>query len=251
MKIGILGVGTIATCVVTGFCGLDDRHDFFLSPRNVVKSAALAEKYGNCRVCLSNQEVLDNSDVIIISMNAASVAIALPTLTFRDDHVIINLVASIPPEDILTAVGAVKGFYHVVPLPFVEKRIGPIAAYPECGWLHNLLTPLGNIVFAKNMDEIRTMQAITALMSTFYETLNGLTLFAEAHGMDGKKAKDFAAAFFGALCVRAEEANSFRDLALDMTPGGLNEFCVRILEERGVTQAWAAILPEVLEKIKP
>jgi pyrroline-5-carboxylate reductase len=252
MKIGYLGVGAIASHMIEGFCGIG-LHEFFLSPRNVEKSAFLANKYPNVRVCGSNQQVIDEAGTIFISMNASSCPQALEELAFRKDRAVINLVATIPPEIILGAIGEVRSFHHVVPLPFISKRIGPIAAYPYSGELEDLLKPLGTVVFAESMDEIRVMQAITALMSSFYEMLHGLTLYAENEGMDMGKAMSFTSAFFGALCKRAEgfDDGCFHELAMEMTPGGLNEFCVKALGDLGVIEAWAKILPHVMKKIKP
>ena len=44
MKIGVIGVGVIASAMVTGFCDWECEHEFILSPRNAEKSAALAAK---------------------------------------------------------------------------------------------------------------------------------------------------------------------------------------------------------------
>jgi pyrroline-5-carboxylate reductase len=251
MKIGYLGVGAIAFHMVEGFCGLG-LHEFNLSPRNAEKSALLAKQYNNVAVCGSNQQVVDDSDIIFISMNASSCPQALEELTFGENKTIINLVATIPPEEILAAIGKVRNFYHIVPLPFISQRIGPIAAYPFSDELQELLSPLGTVVFAENMNEIRAMQAITALMSSFYETLHGLALFAENEGMEYKKAMSYTASFFGALCRRAGDfgGGDFNTLAMEMTPGGLNEFCLGTLGDLGVIEAWAKILPHVMKKIK-
>jgi len=256
MRIGFLGVGTIASHVIEGFCGMGDgegqKHSFLLSPRNEKKSAALAEKHGNCRVCASNQEVVDGSDIIFIAMNASSCPDALLELNFREDHRIINLVATIPPEEIKAAVEPAKNFSHIVPLPFVETRIGPIAAYPESVELYDLISSLGRVVFTKNMDEIRALQGITSLFATFYETLHHMCAFAEGTGMEYKTAMEFTASFFGALCERAGGfGGTFRDMAMEMTPGGLNEFCLRTLEHTDIIQSWARLLPELMRQIRP
>jgi len=239
--------------MIEGFCGLDDRHEFFLSPRNEVKSAMLANKYANVNVCGSNQGVVDESEIVFISMNAASCPEALNELRFTGGEMVINLVATIPPEDIRAAIGPVRSFYHVVPLPFISRRVGPIAAYPESAELRKLLEPMGTVVFAGNMEEIRIMQAITALMSSFYEMLHHLTVFAETEGLGREAAISFTSTFFGALCQRAESfrGGDLHTLALEMTPGGLNEYCLKTLTESRVIKAWADILPSVMMKIKP
>ncbi|MDR0447631.1 MAG: NAD(P)-binding domain-containing protein [Treponema sp.] len=251
MKIGYLGVGTIAAYMIEGFCGLDERHEFFLSPRNAEKSARLTGKYKNIAVCDSNQTVVDKAEVIFISMSPASCLEALGDLRFNGGHMIVNLVATIPSKDIQAAVGQVKNYSHIVPLPFISSRMGPIAVWPESKWLHELLAPLGTVVFFKNMDEITVMQAITALMSTFYEMLHNLTAFAKNHGIDRKEAGSYTSSFFEALCRRAGHfEGDLHELALEMTPGGLNEFALKSLTESGAIKAWADILEPVMGRIR-
>ncbi|MCL2376827.1 MAG: NAD(P)-binding domain-containing protein [Defluviitaleaceae bacterium] len=249
MKIGFLGVGTIASCMIEGFCDLGDEHQFFLSPRNTQKSAALAERYGNVTVCDSNQHVVDQCEVVFISMLATNCLDVLRGLNFRASQRIINVVATIPPEDIIDAVGQTKSFSHVIPLPAIKHRIGPIAAYPESDFLANLLMPMGTIVFAKSMDEIRAMQAITGLMSAFYDMLHHLTIFAEAEGLGRKESTSFISTFFASLCHNVNDAD-FAELAAEMTPGGLNELAQRTLAEAGALKAWADVMGPVMERIK-
>jgi len=252
MKIGFIGVGTIATCMIEGFCGVagvQTAHTFYLSPRSAHRSAALAAKFTNTVVCNSNQHVVDSSDVVIISMLATDCLEVLRDLDFRQNQHVINVVATIPPEDILDAVGDVASCSHVIPLPAIKYRTGPIAAYPASDFLTELLTPLGTVVFAKSMNQIRAMQAITGLMASFYQMLHELTIFAEGEGLEQKEAAAFTSTFFGSLCHNAIEAD-FHELAGEMTPGGLNELAKNTLTEQGAIAAWADVMGLVMERIR-
>ncbi|MCL2574157.1 MAG: NAD(P)-binding domain-containing protein [Defluviitaleaceae bacterium] len=249
MKIGFIGVGTIATCIIEGFCGFGEEHYFFLSPRNAAKSAELAAKYGNITVCESNQNVVDESDVVFIAMLSPNCPEILRGLDFRSDQQIVNVVANIPPEDIRDAIGDVGGFSHVIPLPAIQHREGPIAAYPESMFLRELLSPLGTLVFADILDDIRTMQSITALIAAFYDTLHNLTIYAETQGLARDKAASFMSAFFSSLCKNFEKT-SYEELAAEMTLGGLNMMALDLLKKNNVTKAWADVMMPVMERIK-
>jgi len=251
MKIGYIGVGTIASCMIEGFCtaNTSTQHTFFLSPRNAEKSASLAAKYANITVCGSNQQVVDEAEVVFISMLAHNCLDVLRGLNFRPDQQIINVVATIPPEDILQAVGVVGGFSHVIPLPSCKFQLGPIAAYPQSKFLTELLAPLGTIVFADAMDQIRAMQAVTALMASFYDMLHQLTIFTESEGLGRKEAVSFISTFFASLCRDVEGAD-FAALAADMTPGGLNVLAQGILNEKGAIKAWGDVMVPVMQRIK-
>jgi pyrroline-5-carboxylate reductase len=162
-------------------------------------------------------------------------------------------VATIPPEDIRAAIGSVESYSHIIPLPFISSRTGPIAAWPESAWLLELLSPLGTVVFVKNMDEIRILQAVTSLMSSFYEMLYHVTRFAEAGGLSRDAAVSYTSAFFASLCRRAErfDQGDLHTLALEMTPGGLNEFALNSLTESGAIKDWADILQKIMKRIRP
>jgi len=251
MKIGFIGVGTIASCMIEGFCGAEhpNAHTFYLSPRSTHRSTALAVKYANAIVCSSNQHVVDSSDVVIISMLATNCLEVLRDLNFKPAQHVINVVATIPPEDILDAVGKVASCSHVIPLPAIKYRTGPIAAFPASDFLAELLCPLGTVVFAKSMNQIRAMQAITGLMASFYQMLHELTIFAESEGLAQKEAAAFTSTFFGSLCHNAIEAD-FHELAGEMTPGGLNELAKNTLTAQGAIKAWSDVMGPVMERIK-
>ena len=248
MNIGFVGVGTIATCMLEGFQKAGNSHEFFLSPRNTKKSSVLAKKYSNCHACDSNQEVVDKSDVVILSLLADNCIEVLEGLNFRFNQKIVNVVATIPPEDILGAVGKNVGFSHVIPLPSCKNNSGPIAAFPKSEFLLELFSPIGKVVFASSMNDIRTMQSITALIAPFYSLMSGLADFAEGEGLERYEAKSFITTFFASLCQNLEGAD-FKELAAEMTPGGLNELANNILAEKGAITAWADVMKPVMQRI--
>jgi len=249
MKIGFIGIGNIATCMIEGFCGLGTEHDFFLSPRNAEKSAELSAKYPNVEVCQSNQHVVDASDIVFLTMNTPDCVKVIKNLNFRGDQHIINVIATTPPEDVREAAGPVGSFSQIIPLPSVRLRYGPIAAYPESPLLSRLLTPLGTVVFVEALGDIRTMQALTSTIAAFYDTMHHLTVFAEGEGLAKEQSIPLLSSFFASLCQNMLEAD-FDELMGEMTPGGLNEMALSTLRSQGVTKAWADALVSVLERVK-
>src|ERR1700754_2394700 len=107
MKLGFIGIGKIASAVVEGLCtSKANGLEIFLSPRNEKTSAYLAGKYPAARSgedpaarsgedpaaqagkypavrrMESNQEVLDNSDIVIIALRPAVDVEFLKILSF-------------------------------------------------------------------------------------------------------------------------------------------------------------------------
>lgn len=129
-------------------------------------------------------------------MMAANCPEILSGLKFRENQQIINAVATTPPEDIRKPLAPLAAFSQIIPLPSIKMRYGPIAAYPVNTLLHELLSPLGTVIFVNTVDDIRTMQAMTALIATFYDVLHSLTFFAEDEGLGRDQAISFISAFF-------------------------------------------------------
>jgi pyrroline-5-carboxylate reductase len=252
MKIGFIGVGIIASHMIEGFCGLDNAHEFYLSPRSAGRAAYLADKYRNVTVCGHNQAVVDCSDIVFITLLPKDCLEVIGGLRFRSEQDVINVTASVALEDIGAATGPVRSLSHIVPLPFISARTGPIAAYPESGLLKELLSPLGTVVFMRNMDEMRAAQAITSLMSPFYEILHRMSLFAQSQGMQTTEAKAYTTAFFQALCGHAMDfkEGSLHELAMEMTPGGLNELAYKTLTASGTIEQWEAVLGPIMERLR-
>ena len=66
---GVLGVGSIATAIVTGLCdGVVEPPEILLSPRNAERAAELAARFPSVRVAMDNQQVVDDSDVVVVCL---------------------------------------------------------------------------------------------------------------------------------------------------------------------------------------
>ena len=59
---GVLGVGALASAIVTGLCdGVEDPPDVLLSPRNSATASGLAARFPTVTVAADNQGVVDGS----------------------------------------------------------------------------------------------------------------------------------------------------------------------------------------------
>jgi pyrroline-5-carboxylate reductase len=251
MKIGIIGTGKIASAVVTGFCLKLSSHYFFLSPRNSEKSASLAAKFANVKVCDSNQDVLNNAEMIFISLSKKDFNV-INELKFKSDHEVINMAAEMGLDDLKSRVGDAKVLAHVIPLPMCANGYGPLLVYPEVDKVKKLFEPIGDVIFAANVDDIRTFQIITGLMSPYYMLMNEIADFAVNHGLDRDLSIVFQHSLFSALSRRAAETIEcdLVELAHDMTPGGYNEQAMTELMKNGSLEAWNTTLENLMGRLK-
>jgi len=244
MNIGIIGTGTIATAIVTGFnLNKQPLHTFFLSPRNAEKSALLAEKYDNCHVCASNQEVLNKSEWIFITLQSGAFD-ALEALNFSPHHKVLNMAAEMDLNILRNITGNTAILAHVIPLPMIALGFGPLLIYPEIHEVGALFQDIADPFYAKDKQDTQSMQLVTCLMSAYYMMLGEIIQFTDAQNLDKTQAIAFTHSMFSSLTKRAmlTEHCDMTELAHDMTPGGYNEQAMNELVHSGAIAQWGKTL---------
>lgn len=253
VNIGFIGVGVIASALVTGLCsGRDLDHKIYLSPRNAEKAAELAARFENVTVAKSNQEVLDKSEWVFLAVVPKYGEEVVRSLSFREDHRVINLMSDRKLPEIAGWIGKTRTLVHMVPISFVSKRVGPIAIYPNDREVAELFAPLGEIVGVDDVKKIEALAAITGLISPYYTLLWEIVKWGEREGLSEQEATDYTAAFFEALSfqVRKAGAGELARLAQEMTPGGLNEMALLDIREHGGFEPWIKALDPVLARLR-
>jgi len=251
VKIGIIGTGTIASAIVTGFCTKKSGHSFFLSPRNAEKAAALAVKFSDVKVCTSNQKVLDNAEWVFITVQKNAFN-TLDELKFRQDHKVLNMATEMRLDDLKNKIGQTEILAHVVPLPMIVNGFGPLLVYPEIPEVGALFAPVGNALYLHDLKDARSLQLVTCIMSPYYMLMNEVAGFSDAQGIDHELSVKFVHLLFSSLSRRAAETPNcdLVELANDMTPGGYNEQSMNELLDNGAIKAWRISLDGLLKRLQ-
>lgn len=253
VSIGFIGTGVITSALVTGLCsGKDLDHRIYLSPRNAERAKELAGKFENVTVAGSNQEVLDNSEWVVLAVVPKLGEEIIRPLLFREDHRVINLMSDRKLPEIAGWIGKTRTMAHMVPLPFAARRIGPIAIYPNDSDVAHLFSPLGEIIGVDDVKKIETLAAITALMSSYYNLLWEVVKWGEREGLSRKESTDYTTAFVQALSFQARYKSEvdLGQLAMEMTSGGLNEMALLSIKEQGGFELWVRALDPVLARLR-
>jgi len=251
MKIGIIGTGTIASAIVTGFCTKKAGHEFYLSPRGAKIAAALAAEFSEAKVCASNQEVLDKAEWIFISVQKNAFD-ALKELKFRKDHKVLNMATEMQLPVLREITGKTALLAHAVPLPMIVLGFGPLLVYPEVPQVGELFAPVADAIYLPNADTIRTLLLFTCIMSPYYMLMDELVKFTDAHGVEHDLAIKFLHSMLSALTRRAVETPNcdLVELANDMTPGGYNEQSMKELLENDAIGAWGGAIERLYERLQ-
>lgn len=226
MRIGVIGVGTISTNVIEAMQKLNTSHTFNLSPRSKQRAEDLTNKYKNCNQLNSNQEVVDQSDIIIISVLPKQVDEVLSELIFRVDHIVASFIAGRPPSEIAKLTSPATKVAQLIPLPPIELHKGPLLICPGIPELVETFAGLGDIIPFDDEQNIKVFSSASAVMSTYFRLLIETVDWIAAQGIDRTLATKYMTSLFEGLGAEANHIPP--DLLTAMvreheTPGGLNE----------------------------
>lgn len=227
MKIGIVGVGAITSDVALAIEDVNPgAHTFYLSPRSSDRSAKLSAKYVNFIQCESNQEAVDQSDLVMIGVLPTQVDELLPQLNFRADHIIASMAAGKAPSHVAKLIAPATKVAQLIPLPMIEFKKGPIVICPPIAEISKLLNGLGDIVELKDETLIPIFSAASASMSTLFNLTNTIANWIQDQGIDFETSTRYATSLVEAIGTKAnhiDPENLAAQTVKHETPGGLNE----------------------------
>ncbi len=247
---GFIGTGEITAAIVRGL-NRADPPPVFLSPRNHRIGRELAEEFGTVRVCASNQEVLDNAEVIVLAVRPPITREVLAELTFRPGHVVISAIAGIPLDDLRAWVAPAGRTVRSIPLPQAAEGESLTALYPYESAAAELYGRVGGIVVPETEEALTAISAASATFAAHLDYLSTIADWLTGHGLSDEAAHSYLAHVFGQLgrsLLRHEDA--LRTMTeKHTTPGGTNEQLKAELRENGVPDTVRAALDSVLARL--
>jgi pyrroline-5-carboxylate reductase len=242
MQIGFIGVGKITNAIVEGLCtsSIEDAQ-IYLSPRNEANARRLAEKYAQVERLESNQQVIDQSDIVFIAVRPPVAVEVLHTLVFREKQIVVSLIPLLKKVELLNAVAPATHVIRAVPTPTVMQHTGPILLFHSNDTVTQLFRHLGQPLQVTNEQQLQILWTLTGLITPFYDLLHELSSWAIANGVDATTATQYIAQLFQALAFAAQQDSSinFKELAQHAeTPNGMNEQAGREIREKGAHQAY-------------
>ena len=253
MKLGFIGTGTITAAMVTGLSSLPEAIPIVLSPRNSKIAADLASRHANVRVAATNQAVLDSCDIAVLAVRPQVASEVLAELSFRADHQVLSLIATLPIRDISSLTAPATWVTRAVPLPPVARRQGPTAIYPSSPAIAALFNSLGASIELGSENELDTFLAATAIMGSYFSFANTVSSWMTRKGVAPENAYTYVGKLLQGLAgaTATTPGGNFASLASEhQTPGGLNEQLLRLVTRDGVFTDLDRALDAVLKRIQ-
>lgn len=247
-QIGILGVGHLARLMVRGWQGAG--HTFILSPRGAETAQRIANEFG-ARVATSNQEVIDQSDAVFVSLPAATGAADLQGLTFRPGQPVLSAMAGTGLTRLKEVVGPARAAIGMMPGYANAFKVGPSILYPKDDFWGQVLASVGPVHMLDSEEKFTLAATFGALSGATVGWMAHIIEWYSSQGLDPETARALVAGTLrGNAEVLLQEQRPLADIAKGVTtPGGITLQLLGILDQRGALAAWDEGLHSVHDRI--
>ena len=237
MNLGFIGTGKIASSVITGISNSKISYKkIIISPRNIKIAKNLKKKFKKITIAKNNQQVIDQSDWIFLSITPIVGEKIIKNLKFKSRQIIISFISTITLSQLKKAIKVKAKIVRAIPLPPVSLREGPVPICPPNIKVKNFFNHLGTTIEIKNEKSSINFWTTSGMMAPFYEILRIMIDWLVKKGVKRNDAQKYITSLFLALSEDAVK-NSNENLKFlvkeSQTPKGLNEQGVKELTRAG------------------
>ena len=239
--LGILGVGHLASYTVRGLRNGGDQRRIILSPRGQATARTL-EQECQCEIATDNQSVIDQADIVLLSVRPAGLESLLQGLTFRPGQIVVSVIAGLTLEQ-LNQYSNLQPTTLVRALPSASAEVnsGPVPLFPANDAVEALFDTLGQAVPLTSESLFDVALSHACLHGWSYFLIQGLIDWSCKQGMDPTTARQMVAHSIGSAVAFAE-ANpelSYGDIGRSIaTEGTFTLRGVEQLQENNGIQGW-------------
>ena len=227
MILGFIGTGKIASSVINGICNSKIRYkQIIISPRNKKIATSLSKKFKKIKISKTNQEIVDKSDWVFLSVTPTVGEKIIKDLKFRSNQKVISFISTITLSQLKRMIKKRIDIVRAIPLPPISLKEGPVPIFPPNKKVKAFFDKLGSAVEIKNEKLSINFWSTSGMMASYYELLETISLWLNKRGVKKLDAQKYVTSLFLALSKDAV-INSDKDLKLlvkdSQTPKGLNE----------------------------
>lgn len=250
MRIGVLGVGHLASVIITRLVESGWPTDrLVLSSRG--KGPEIAARYG-LRLVLDNAALVNEATTILLAVRPPAAEEAVQGLRWRQNHIIVSTCAGVSIARLRAAAGEAPRIMRVMPLTAAELGASPTTVYPDLPEARSLLKPLGPVLPMPSEEAFETATVTAAVYGWAQHLVRQTSGWLAAHGIEPQVARRLSAlTFVAAGRLTAESPTDLDDLMRGLvTPGGITELGQKTLEQKGAPAAWDAACDAVLARLQ-
>ncbi|MEZ5924877.1 MAG: NAD(P)-binding domain-containing protein [Hyphomicrobiaceae bacterium] len=249
--LGVIGTGHLATYFVAalrrgGFTG-----EIVLSPRNAARAKILAEQR-KCRIASSNADVLERSEVVLLSVRPHDARTAVAGLHWRAEHVVLSAMAGIGLAELREMLPGAGAIHMIMPLSYLEVAPGPFPLCPPSAALMGLLSHAGQVVPIADEKAYEASLIASCASTWIYDLAEVMATELGRYGLEPGAARTLAlggiAGSAAYASARPEEglADISRSIA---TEGTYTKLGLDLMKSRGFDQPWREAMAAIAAKL--
>jgi len=248
MKLGIIGVGHLAGSILKGLLRAGTKpSDICLSPRG--HGPELARRHG-FELAEDNNALVDQSDLILLSVRPADAVDAVSDLPWRGGQVVMSACAGVSTDQLSQPVAPAR-VVRIMPITASELGASPTVVYPALPETAPFLDAIGQTIALSSEEQFETATVSAAIYGWVQELIRVGVDWSVDHGLDPVAARQLVTQTFVASGrVQGELDGTMSEiLSALLTPGGITEAGLDHLGRNNMQTAWTGACDVVLNKL--
>ena len=253
MKLGFIGTGKIASSVITGISNSNIKFkQIIVSPRNRKIANNLKKKFRKIYIAKNNQEVIDKSSWIFLSVTPNVGMKIIKDLKFKKNQTVISFISTINLAQLKKMVKVKLNIVRAIPLPPISLKKGPVPICPPNKSVKSFFDKIGSTIQIKNEKLSQNFWSTSGMMASYYDMLRVMSDWLVKKGIKRNDAQKYITSLFLALSEDAV-VNSKKDLKFlvkeSQTPKGLNEQGLKEMSKKGVYKSLINTLNSIHKRL--
>ena len=253
MKLGFIGTGKIASSVILGVCKSKIKfRQIIVSPRNKRIANNLKKKFKKVSIAKSNQDVINKSNWIFLSVTPKVGDKIIKDLKFKSNQTIISFISTINLSELKKMIKVKSKIIRAIPLPPISIKKGPVPICPPNRQVKSFFDKIGSTIEIKNEKLSINFWSTSGMMASYYEMLKVMSNWLVKKGIKKQDAQKYITSLFLALSEDAV-VNSNKDLKYlvkeSQTPKGLNQQGLNTMSKKGVYKSVVNTLNSIHKRL--
>ena len=253
MKLGFIGTGKIASSVILGVCRSKIKfRQIIVSPRNKRIANNLKKKFKKVSIAKSNQDVINKSNWIFLSVTPKVGDKIIKDLKFKSNQTIISFISTINLSKLKKMIKVKSKIIRAIPLPPISIKKGPVPICPPNRQVKSFFDKIGSTIEIKNEKLSINFWSTSGMMASYYEMLRVMSNWLVKKGIKKQDAQKYITSLFLALSEDAV-ANSNKDLKHlvkeSQTTKGLNHQGLNTMSKKGVYKSVVNTLNSIHKRL--
>ncbi len=253
MKIGFIGCGKIASSVITGICNSKIKYkNIFISKRNKNISKNLKKRFSRITIKEKNQDIINLSDWVFLSITPAVGEKIIKNLKFRPNQTVVSFISTITIPELKKMIRVKADIVRAIPLPPISLKKGPVPICPPNKKVKFFFDKIGSTIEIKNEKLSINFWSISGMMASYYDMLRIMSDWLVKKGIKRQDAQKYITSLFLALSEDSV-VNSKKDLKFlvkeSQTPKGLNEQGLKEMTKKRVYKSFVSTLNKIHKRL--